>query len=141
MLGLRPGDAHTGSKCVVYSMRHASPPRGCERGEGTGVLMCCEGMIGSRWRVARVFVDARQRTRGCEDTLVSILCCGWHIRHPRVHVPTFTESYLPAVESTKVGQSTYKGFAADCQKPTLVPRCGFRQRLTPSVRRRADLGA
>lgn len=26
-----------------------------------------------------------------------------------------------------------QGFAADCQKPTLVPRCGFRQRLKPSV--------
>jgi hypothetical protein len=34
--------------------------------------------------------------------------------------------------SLKAGLNTYKGCAADCQKPTL--RCGLWQRLTPSVR-------
>ena len=49
-----------------------------------------------------------------------------------MHVPAFADSYLPGVTvSLKAGQSTYKGRAADCQKPTL--RCGFRQQLTPSV--------
>jgi hypothetical protein len=38
----------------------------------------------------------------------SIVCCGLHIRHPRVHVPAFPVSYLPGVTvSLKAGQSTY----------------------------------
>ena len=32
-----------------------------------------------------------------------------------------------------------QGRAGDCLQPPLVPRCGFRQRLTPSVRRQATI--
>ena len=44
----------------------------------------------------------------------SIVCFGLHIRHPRVHVPAFPDSYLPGVTvSLKAGQSTYNWPAAD----------------------------
>jgi hypothetical protein len=39
------------------------------------------------------------------------------IRHPRVHVPAFADSYLPAVTvSLKAGLYTYKGTGADWAK-------------------------
>ena len=39
--------------------------------------------------------------------------------------------------SLKAGLYTYKGFAADCQKPTL--RCGFRQQLKAGVDMTSDV--
>ena len=45
---------------------------------------------------------------------VSIACYGLHIRHPRVHVPAFADSYLSGVTvSLKAGQSTYNRPAGD----------------------------
>jgi hypothetical protein len=44
----------------------------------------------------------------------SVLCFGLHIRHPRVHVPAFPDSYLPGVTvSLKAGLYTYKRHAGD----------------------------
>jgi hypothetical protein len=67
---------------------------------GTGLRALCEGMRESRWcgRLC-VFVDARKRTGGCEDMFESIACFGLPMRHPRVHVPAFPDSYLPGVDS------------------------------------------
>jgi hypothetical protein len=45
----------------------------------------------------------------------SSTCVGMDTRTLRVHVPAFTDSYLPGVTvSLKAAQSTYKGPAADC---------------------------
>ena len=38
---------------------------------------------------------------------VSIVCYGLHMRHPRVHVPALTGSYLPAVLSIIESQTVY----------------------------------
>jgi hypothetical protein len=38
---------------------------------------------------------------------VSIACYGLHIRHPRVHVPAFTDSYLSAVNSITESRTVY----------------------------------
>jgi hypothetical protein len=65
--------------------------------------------------------------------LVSIACYGLHIRHPRVHVPAFADSYLPGVTvSLKAGQSTY-----NCLQ--LIPdslRSGCQVQLKRSVQAR-----
>src|SRR5262245_56682882 len=64
---------------------------------------------------------------------VSLAGYALDIRHPRVHVPAFTDSYLPGVTvSLKAGLSTYKGTAADALQRPL--RCGFWARLIASVR-------
>ena len=77
-------------------------------GDGIGMLVFCEGIIESRYSGRPcVFVNERQRTRGCEDMFGSIACCGLHIRNSRVHGPTFTGSYLPAVESTTKSRTVY----------------------------------
>src|SRR5215216_1898358 len=68
----------------------------------------------------------------------SIMCFGLETRTLRVHVPALTESYLPVVcISLKAGQSTYKGYGADCQKRPLRSR--FRQRLIPGVGQRKHM--
>ena len=65
--------------------------------------------------------------------LESIVCFGLHTRNPRVHVPAFADSYLPAVTvSLKAGLYTYKGLAGDRLQPPL--RCGFQARLKPGIR-------
>jgi len=57
---------------------------------------------------------------------VSSACYGLPMRHPRVHVPAFADSYLPGVTvSLKAGQSTYNWPAADALQRPLVPRPGF----------------
>jgi hypothetical protein len=54
------------------------------------------------------------------------------IRHPRVHVPAFADSYLPGVTvSLKAGLYTYNSSGADALQPPL--RCAFRARLTAGV--------
>ena len=55
------------------------------------------------------------------------------MRHPRVHVPAFADSYLPGVTGLlKAGLDTYKGCAGDAfQRPL---RSRFQARLTASVR-------
>jgi hypothetical protein len=79
-----------------------------KRGDGIGLLAFCEGIIESRYSGRPcVFVNERKRTRGCENMLGSIACCGLHIRHPRVHGPAVTGSYLPAVESTTENRTVY----------------------------------
>ena len=65
------------------------------------------------------------------------------IRHLRVHVPAFADSYLPGVTvSRKAGQSTYNRPGADALQRPLVPRSRFQARLRPGGRlRRTCLGA
>jgi hypothetical protein len=38
---------------------------------------------------------------------VSIACYGLDIRHPRVHVPAFSVSYLPGVDSITESRTVY----------------------------------
>ena len=50
------------------------------------------------------------------------------IRHPRVHVPAFADSYLPGVTvSLKAGLYTYNRTGADAFQRPLVPRCAPQQ--------------
>ena len=66
---------------------------------------------------------------------VSIACFGLHIRHPRVHVPAFADSYLPGVTvSLKAGLYTYKSLAGDGKQRPLVPRSRCLPRLKRGVR-------
>ena len=45
---------------------------------------------------------------------VSLACSALDIRPPRVHVPAFSDSYLPGVTvSLKAGLNTYNGTGAD----------------------------
>jgi len=37
----------------------------------------------------------------------SIVCFGVHMRHPRVHVPAFPDSYLPGVLSITESRTVY----------------------------------
>jgi hypothetical protein len=37
----------------------------------------------------------------------SIVCFGLHIRHLRVHVPAFPDSYLPSVNSITESRTVY----------------------------------
>ena len=39
--------------------------------------------------------------------LERIMCFGMQIRHPRVHVPAFTDSYLPVVFSITESRTVY----------------------------------
>jgi hypothetical protein len=61
--------------------------------------------------------------------VVSLAGYAVDIRHPRVHVPAFAHSYLPAVTvSLKAGLYTYKGSGADWEKAGT-----FSQQLTAGV--------
>ena len=60
------------------------------------------------------------------------MCFGLHTRHPRVHVPAFADSYLPAVTvSLKAGLYTYKALA---EKPPPDPGLDDTYRLRWSDR-------
>jgi hypothetical protein len=64
---------------------------------------------------------------------VSLVGCAVDIRPPRVHVPAFADSYLPAgTVSLKAGLYTYNCSGADCLQRPLRSR--FRQQLTAGVR-------
>ena len=49
----------------------------------------------------------RQRTCGCEERFESVRCFGLPMRHPRVHVPAFPDSYLPGVHSITESRTLY----------------------------------
>ena len=71
--------------------------------------------------------------------LESIVCFGLHTRNPRVHVPAFADSYLPAVTvSLKAGLYTYNRLASDAgERGWLgvgVARYSSPARLKPGVR-------
>ena len=60
-------------------------------------VTCTEGLVD------RGAIELK-RTRGFGNVEVSIECFGVLIRNPRAHVPPFTDSYLPVVNSlTKSG--------------------------------------
>ena len=51
-----------------------------------------------------------------------IACCGVPIRHPRVHVPAFTDSYLPVVTvSPKAGLYTYNALEPTAPSGRVCP--------------------
>jgi hypothetical protein len=53
---------------------------------------------------------------------VSLAGSALDIRHPRVHVPAFTDSYLPVVTvSPKAGLYTYKALELTGKKLALFP--------------------
>jgi hypothetical protein len=71
---------------------------------------------------------------------VSLAGYALDIRHPRVHVPAFADSYLPGVTvSLKAGLSTYNRTGADRQQRPLRSRRW--RRLTAGVRLQEITGA
>jgi hypothetical protein len=68
--------------------------------------------------------------------LVSLTGYAVDIRHPRVHVPAFADSYLPGVTvSLKAGRSTYKAVEPTASSFGSAALClRFRRRLTEGVR-------
>jgi hypothetical protein len=54
-----------------------------------------------------VCVDKRQRTRRCKEMCASIACFGLHIRHLRVPVPAFPDSYLLGVDRIPESRTVY----------------------------------
>src|SRR5215831_9027730 len=62
--------------------------------------------------------------------LVSLTGYAVDIRHPRVHVPAFADSYLPGVTvSLKAGRSTYKALERTGHTTGVFPLCGCRWRV------------
>jgi hypothetical protein len=57
--------------------------------------------------------------------LGSIACCGLHMRHPRVPIPAFPDSYLSAVYSTlKAGLPTYNALQLTAYSARCAPASG-----------------